>query len=116
MVGNRGNPDKSTISLKGPEGRVFGLYVKDPDNFQVAKVGDQVLVYYTEAVAVSVQSATHVALGSEPPECVQMARINTRRDIRQLCCVADSSFSTSCPFSSSGIRLPGSRSIRTLPI
>jgi hypothetical protein len=52
------NPDKSTISLKGPEGRVFELDVKNPDHFKVVKVGDQVLVYYTEAVAVSVQSAT----------------------------------------------------------
>lgn len=46
-----------TISLKGPRGNVVKLDVQNPDQFKVVKVGDEVLVTYTEAVAVSVEPA-----------------------------------------------------------
>ena len=51
------DPAKSTISLKGPKGKVVVLKVQDPGHFKVVKVGDQVEAVYTEAVAVSVKPA-----------------------------------------------------------
>lgn len=45
----------STISMKGPRGNVVTLNVENPEQFKVVKVGDEVLVTYTEAVAVSVE-------------------------------------------------------------
>ena len=44
-----------TISLKGPRGNTVTLDVQNPEQFKVVKVGDEVLVTYTEAVAVSVE-------------------------------------------------------------
>src|SRR5262245_22083310 len=46
-----------TITLKGPRGNVVTLDVQNPDQFKVVKVGDEVLVNYTEAVAISVEPA-----------------------------------------------------------
>ena len=46
-----------TISLTGPRGNTVTLDVKNPDQFKVVKMGDEVLVTYTEAVAVSVEPA-----------------------------------------------------------
>jgi len=48
---------KKTITLKGPKGKVVTLDVKNPDHFKVVKVGDQVVVDYVEAVAISVEKA-----------------------------------------------------------
>lgn len=49
---------KSTITLKGPQGDVVTLDVRNPDQFKVVKKGDQVEVTYTEAVALSVEPAS----------------------------------------------------------
>ena len=46
-----------TITLKGPRGNVVALDVQNPDQFKVVKVGDEVLVTYTEAVAISLEPA-----------------------------------------------------------
>ena len=46
-----------TISLQGPRGNVVTLDVKNPNQFKVVKQGDEVLVTYTEAVAVSIEPA-----------------------------------------------------------
>jgi len=46
-----------TITLKGPRGNSVTLDVQNPDQFKVVKVGDEVLVTYTEAVAISVEPA-----------------------------------------------------------
>jgi len=51
------DPQKSTITLKGPRGNVVTLNVKNPDQFKVVKKGDQVEVTYTEALALSVEPA-----------------------------------------------------------
>jgi hypothetical protein len=51
------DPKKSTITLKGPRGNVVTLPVQNPDQFKVVKKGDQVLVTYTEALALSVEPA-----------------------------------------------------------
>jgi hypothetical protein len=47
----------STISLKGPRGNTVTLDVQNKDHFKVVKVGDEVQVVYTEAVAISVEPA-----------------------------------------------------------
>jgi hypothetical protein len=60
------DPPASTISLKGPQGNVVVLDVKNPDQFKVVKVGDQVEVTYTEAVALSVEPAAKA--GSAKPK------------------------------------------------
>ncbi len=51
------DPAGSTISLKGPKGNIVTLDVRNPDQFKVVKVGDQVEATYTEALAVSVEPA-----------------------------------------------------------
>jgi hypothetical protein len=50
-----------TISLKGPRGNVVTLDVQNPDHFKVVKVGDEVEVVYTVAVAISVEPASKKA-------------------------------------------------------
>lgn len=52
------DPVQSTISLKGPQGNIVILDVRNPDQFKVVKVGDQVEVTYTEAIALSVEPAS----------------------------------------------------------
>jgi hypothetical protein len=51
------DPQKSTITLKGPRGNVVTLNVQNPDQFKVVKKGDQVEVTYTEALALTVEPA-----------------------------------------------------------
>ena len=55
------DPQKSTITLKGPRGNVVTLNVRNPDQFKVVKKGDQVEVTYTEALALSVEPAPKAA-------------------------------------------------------
>jgi hypothetical protein len=43
-----------TVSLKGPK-QTVDLHVRDPEQFKLVKVGDQVEATYTEAVALSVE-------------------------------------------------------------
>lgn len=52
---------KSTISLKGPAGNVYELKVQNQDHFKVVKVGDQIEVVYTQALAVAVTPAPKAA-------------------------------------------------------
>jgi hypothetical protein len=59
------DPKKSTITLKGPRGNVVTLDVKNPDQFKVVKVGDQVEVTYTEALALSVEAAPKPAAAAK---------------------------------------------------
>src|SRR4051812_14147926 len=42
-----------TVSLKGPRGNTVTLDVRNPEHFKVMKVGDEMRVTYTEAVAFS---------------------------------------------------------------
>ena len=48
---------KNRVTLKGPEGKTQEIKVKDPKNLKNVKVGDQVVLTYTEALAVSVEPA-----------------------------------------------------------
>ena len=45
------------VTLKGPEGKTMEVKVQDPKNLKNVKVGDQVVLTYTEALAVSVEPA-----------------------------------------------------------
>jgi hypothetical protein len=51
--------DKTTqyVSLKGPEGKTVEVKVKSPKNLEGVKVGDEVAITYTEAMAVSVEKS-----------------------------------------------------------
>jgi len=51
------DPAKSTITIKGPSGNVTTLNVQNPDQFKVVKVGDQIEVTYTQALALSLEPA-----------------------------------------------------------
>jgi len=51
------DPKGKTISLKGPRGNTLTLDVRNPEHFNVVKVGDELRVTYTEAVAFSVSPA-----------------------------------------------------------
>lgn len=55
------NKKAKTISLKGPRGNTVVLDVQNPEQFKVVKLGDEVLVTYTEAVAISVEPAAKPA-------------------------------------------------------
>jgi hypothetical protein len=55
------DPKKSVISLKGPRGNIVDLKVQNPDHFKVVKVGDQVEVVYSEALAMAVTPAPKAA-------------------------------------------------------
>ena len=46
---------KSTITLKGPEGNLTKVKVQDPANLEKVKVGDELMITYTEALAISVE-------------------------------------------------------------
>lgn len=47
---------KSTITLRGPERNVIELDVRNPEHFDVVKVGDQVEANFIESVAISVNA------------------------------------------------------------
>jgi hypothetical protein len=48
---------KQSVRLRGPQ-RTVDLKVKDPEQFKLIKVGDQVEATFTEAVAISVEQAS----------------------------------------------------------
>jgi hypothetical protein len=51
---------KQTVRLRGPQ-RIVDLKVRDPNQFKLIKVGDQVEATFTEAVALSVEPAPRPA-------------------------------------------------------
>jgi hypothetical protein len=46
---------KQTVTLKGPEGKTKVVKVQNPNNLKNVKVGDEVVITLTEAVAISVE-------------------------------------------------------------
>ena len=46
-----------TATLKGPDGKTVTIKAKDPKNLASVKVGDEVVITYTEALAISVEKA-----------------------------------------------------------
>ena len=57
---------KQTVRLKGPK-RTVDLKVRDPEQFKLIKVGDQVEATFTEAVAIAVEPATKPAAAPAAP-------------------------------------------------
>jgi Cu/Ag efflux protein CusF len=51
------DPNKTFIVLKGPEGKSQKFQVQDPKNLEQVKVGDQLSITYTLALAISVEKA-----------------------------------------------------------
>ena len=51
------DPKKTYVILKGPEGNSVRVKVREPKNLKNVKVGDQVIITYTEALAISVEAA-----------------------------------------------------------
>lgn len=47
---------KETATLKGPDGDIVVVKVQDPANFDKVKVGDTIVITYTEALAIAVRS------------------------------------------------------------
>jgi hypothetical protein len=47
---------KQSVRLRGPQ-RTIDLKVRDPEQFKLIKVGDQIEARFTEAIAISVESA-----------------------------------------------------------
>lgn len=47
----------NTVTLKGPDGDLTTIKVKDPSRLQKVKVGDLVEITYTEALAIAVEPA-----------------------------------------------------------
>ena len=52
------DPAKSVVTLTGPRGNAFPVKVKDPSRLEQLKVGDDVDVTYTEALAIAVKKPT----------------------------------------------------------
>ena len=48
---------KSTLTLKGPDGKTVIAKAEDPKNLDKVKVGDDLMITYTEALAISVEKA-----------------------------------------------------------
>jgi len=48
---------KGTITLKGPEGKTVIAKAEEPKNLDKVKVGDELMITYTEALAISVEKA-----------------------------------------------------------
>jgi hypothetical protein len=46
---------KPSVTLKGPEGNIKEIKIKDPKRLENVKVGDLVVITYTEALAISVE-------------------------------------------------------------
>lgn len=49
--------NKGQATVKGPKGNVVDVLVKDPKSLAAVRVGDQVELIYTEAVAISIKPA-----------------------------------------------------------
>jgi hypothetical protein len=49
---------KQTVTIKGPGGNTLTVKARDPKNLAKVKVGDTLVVTYTEALAVAVRPAT----------------------------------------------------------
>jgi hypothetical protein len=51
--------DRNTnnVFLKWPEGAIVGVHVKDPKILESVKVGDQVVITFTDTVAISIEKA-----------------------------------------------------------
>ena len=51
------DPKAMTITVRGPNGHLVDLKVKNPEHFKAVKVGDQIQAVYVEAMAIAVTPA-----------------------------------------------------------
>jgi hypothetical protein len=51
------NKEKETVTLKGPEGKMKTVKVRNPANLEKVAVGDRVMITLTQAVAIDVTGA-----------------------------------------------------------
>jgi len=51
------SPNKDYVTLKGPEGKTVDVKVMDPKNIKGLKKGDQVVISYTQALAIALNKA-----------------------------------------------------------
>jgi Cu/Ag efflux protein CusF len=51
------NKKKQEATLKGPDGKTVTVKAENPKNLEKVKVGDQIEITYTEALAISVEKA-----------------------------------------------------------
>ncbi len=51
------SPKKTYVTLKGPDGKTVDVKVMDPKNLEGLKVGDQVVITYTQALAIALDKA-----------------------------------------------------------
>ncbi len=51
------SPKKTYVTLKGPDGKTVDVKVMDPKNIEGLKVGDQVVITYTQALAIALDKA-----------------------------------------------------------
>jgi hypothetical protein len=49
------DPNKTFVTLKGPEGKIVSVKVQDPKKLENVKVGDKVRITYTQSLAVEVK-------------------------------------------------------------
>jgi hypothetical protein len=49
------NKKDQTVTLKGPQGNTEVVKVRNPQNLEKVKVGDEVVITYTQALAISVE-------------------------------------------------------------
>ena len=47
--------ENETVTLKGPKGNSRTIKVREPENLEKVAIGDQVVITYTEALAISVE-------------------------------------------------------------
>jgi len=51
------DPDEPSVTLRGPEGNIVEVLVQQPEKLEQVRVGDQVVISYSQAVAISVTPA-----------------------------------------------------------
>ena len=56
------SPKKTYVTLKGPEGKTVDVKVRDPKNLENVKAGDQVIITYTEGLAISAEKPRDVGM------------------------------------------------------
>ena len=61
------NKTKKIATLKGPEGNVVDVMVRDPQVLQEVQAGDQVVAVITESIAVNVRPANAAAMPAAKP-------------------------------------------------
>jgi len=68
------DPEKKTVTLKGPKGNTLTLQVRDPKKLEVIKVGDPVVARYYEALAIEVKKPGEATPGVTAEKAVATSK------------------------------------------